>query len=416
MKKISSFFSYIIEKSKHNWGLKLLSLLFAVILWNSAVIRDNPEVTRTYDNIPITVVGDQQLKEKDLALVKSRSSFATTARVVISINRNDIGDFDETTIGLQLDLSRIPGVGTHEIKLISTSQSVQKIYPESITVQVDESANRVIPVECEVVGTLPEGFHKGTLSVSPNSIQVSGAKSIVEKIEKAYLRLDLTDRKESVNLPKEYTFIDSNGSAIDASALDVSFDSIVLEMKITPKKDLLISPSLLGQDAIKEGYQISGVVVEPNTIEVTGDAELLEGLTSVQLEAIDITGQFENVFVQDLKILIPDGITLLGVESASVLVQIEEKMSEVVFDDVGIKLRNIPEGLSAVDFNNKVSITVIAPTTVIDNIAANHITLYVDMTGAEAGEIPLPILYEAPEEYRVKNVIISQSTATVTLE
>ena len=34
----------------------------------------------------------------------------------------------------------------------------------------------VIPVECEVVGTLPDGYHRGSLTVSPNTIQVSGAK------------------------------------------------------------------------------------------------------------------------------------------------------------------------------------------------------------------------------------------------
>ena len=136
-----------------------------------------------------------------------------------------------------------------------------------------------------------------------------------------------------MNLSKDYTFINSSGTAIDASSLDVSFDSVVLEMEITPKKNLYITTSLIGKDNIAEGYQIAGIVVEPETIEVTGNAELLEGLTSVQLEAIDITGQSENVFVPELNILAPDGITLLGVGTgtASVLVQIEEIMSEAVF-------------------------------------------------------------------------------------
>ena len=416
MKKASNFFSWIWKKTKHNWGLKLLSLFFAIVLYYSAVIQENPEVTRTYDNIPVTVVGDQQFKEKDLALVKSISSSVTTARVTIKINRNDVADFDESSIPVQLDLSRIPGVGTHEIKLISASQNVEKIYPETVTVEVDERANRVIPVECEVVGTLPEGYHRSALTVSPNAIQVSGAKSIVDKIEKGYLRLDLTDRIESVSSTKEYTFIDKNGSAIDASSLEVSFDSVVLEMGITPKKSVLITPLLFGQDKIKEGYQISDVTIEPSTVEVTGNAELMEGLTSVQLLGIDITGAFENVLMQDLDIQVPEGITLLGTSKASLLVEIEEIMAEKSFEGVAVELRNIPEGLTPVEFEALIDIVVTAPRTVIDNIAANHITLYVDMTGAKSGETTLPILYESPEEYKVKGVTYSQDTVIVTLE
>lgn len=416
MKKLSSFFSFIIKKMKHNWALKLLSLFFAIILWNSAVVQADPVRPVTYKGIPITVVGIEQFSEKDLALVESISSYATTAEVSLSINRSQISEFDESSISVQLDLSRVPSVGTHEIRLISTSPNVDKIIPESITVVVDERSDKIIPVECEVVGELPEGYHRSALSVSPNTIQVSGAKSIVEDIEKAYLRLDLTGRLESVSLSKEYTLIDSNGTALDASSLDVSLDSVVLDMDINPKKEVLISAHLLGEDKIADGYQVSDIVIEPVTIEITGDAELLEGLTSVKLEPIDITGQSENVLMPALKIVIPEGITLLGSEFASLLVEIEEKMSEASFELIDIELRNIPEGLVADEFVQQVNVKVIAPLTLIDNIVANHITLYVDMTGAEAGENMLPILYEAPEEYRVKNVEVSEETVTVVLK
>ena len=81
-----------------------------------------------------------------------------------------------------------------------------------------------------------------------------------------------------------------------------------------------------------------------------------------------------------------------------------------------VELRNIPEGLEPVEFDKKFNITVVAPTTLIANIVANHITLYVDLTGAEVGDNTLPILYEAPEEYRVKTVVISQETLTITLK
>ena len=64
MKKLNSFFSYIIKKSKHNWGLKLLSLFFAIILWNSAVVQADPVRPVTYDDIPITVCRNRAIFRK----------------------------------------------------------------------------------------------------------------------------------------------------------------------------------------------------------------------------------------------------------------------------------------------------------------------------------------------------------------
>ena len=77
--------------------------------------------------------------------MESISSYATTVKVTLSINRSQISEFDESTISVQLDLSRVPSVGKHEIKLISTSANVDKISPESIIVEVDERSNRGYP-------------------------------------------------------------------------------------------------------------------------------------------------------------------------------------------------------------------------------------------------------------------------------
>lgn len=421
MKKIAEFFSFVFNKFKHNWGLKILSFLFAILLWNSVVTSTNPEVSRTVPDVPITIIGVEQFSEKNLALLKSISSSVRSAKVTLDIKRNDLSKFDENDeniISLTLDLSKIPATGTYDIKLIATTTqgTVSKVVPDSIEVEVDEKEDRVIPVDCEVVGELGNNYHRGPLSLTPNAIQVSGAKSIVQEIEKAYLRLDLNDRIESINLPKEYTLIDKSGSAIDASSLIISHNEVLLEMVITPKKTLKITAALLGEDKIAEGYEIIDISVEPETIEVTGAAEWLEGLTSLPLEAIDLTGHFESIFIQELKILPIDYIELLGAKTASVLIEIGEKMSEVIFEQVSIELRNVPSGFEIQDFDAKIDITVRAPSILINNIAPSHITLFVDMTGAKEGETVLPILYEVPEEYRVESVVLAQDTVKVILK
>ena len=414
MKKVNNFFSYIWDKFKHNWGLKLLSLFFAIMLWNTVIAATNPEVTRTIDKLPITVVGDKQLSEKNLALLKSISSYIRAAKVTVDIKRNELADFDENLITVNLNLATISSAGRYDIKLMAyTSQgTVKRVSPQSIIVEVDEKANRVIPVECEVTGELTDNYFGGSLKVTPNSIQISGAKSILQDIERAYLKLDLNDRQESISLLRSYTFIDNSGSAIDSSSLDISSDSVLLEMSITPKKWLYITPVLLGEDKLKDGYEITEIEVEPEMVEVTGTAELLEGRTSLPTEPIDLTGHWDNIQISELKILIPEDIKLLGIDSSAVLIVIEETMTQGSFEQVDIELRNIPDGMSAQDFDNKIDITFLAPVNTISSIRSSDFKLYVDMTGMLKGDISLPILYETSEEYRIENIVMSQETLT----
>lgn len=419
MKKIKQFFIYIWNRLKNNWGLKILSFFFAIMLWNTVITNTNPVVTRTVPNLPVTVVGVPQLTERDLALTDSINSYIKTATVTLDITRNQLPNYDPSAISVTLDLGRLTSTGEYEIALIaSTSEGVvQKISPASITVEVDKQVNRVIPVACDVVGKLSSNYHRGALTVTPNAIQISGPEELVQKVERSYLRLDITGEQNSISLSKDYTFIDKNGIAIDdTTPLTISTDSVVLDMPITPIKKLMVSPVLLGEDKIAEGYYISGIEIVPDMVDVTGTPELLEEMSSLLTEPINLTGHFDNVHIPELKILRPDGLNLLEVESAAILISIDERMSESKFEQVPIEIRNIPEGLSLEKFEELVDITVRAPENTIDNLAASHITLFVDMTGATKGESSRPIQYEAPEEYRVDSVAYSNDTVTVKLK
>ena len=56
-------FKKLMKHLANNPGLKILSLIIAVILWLIVVNYDNPEMTKTY-NIPVTVTNDRILEER----------------------------------------------------------------------------------------------------------------------------------------------------------------------------------------------------------------------------------------------------------------------------------------------------------------------------------------------------------------
>ncbi len=418
MKKITDFFVFVWRKFQHNFGLKLLSVFFAILLWNYVISATNPIVTETLNDIVVNVSGISQLSENNLALKDSVASYRILAKVTVDISRNERKELDEDDVTVQLVLDDITTAGTHKIRLSATANNgdIKKISPEFITVEVDEELSRVVPVRSILDGEPAENYHRSQLEITPNSIQVTGAKSIVQNIEGAYVELDLTNKSESISLTKQYIFTDSDSNEIDATPLTVSTDSILLEMSITPIKELYIVPEFIGKNELRTGYKIASTEVQPETMKVTGLPEILEGLVTLSTLHIDLVDRFEDIYFSELKLNLPDGITLLdGIDTVAVSIVIEEEMSEVDFEQVEIELRNIPEGLKAKDFVTKVDIRVRAPINTIDSIVSSHIMLYVDLTGAEEGERLLPILYESPEEYRVDKVILSQENVMVIL-
>ena len=55
----------MIKKLKNNFGLKLLAFLFAFMLWLIVVNIDDPVMTKTFTNIPVTVEHSEILTEQN---------------------------------------------------------------------------------------------------------------------------------------------------------------------------------------------------------------------------------------------------------------------------------------------------------------------------------------------------------------
>jgi len=154
--------------------------------------------------------------------------------------------------------------------------------------------------------------------------------------------------------------------------------------------------------------------VYPDTVEVTGSAELLEGLTSLPGEVIDIAGKTEDVYTT-IKLLVPEGVQMLTVNSVNLIVRIREIMEKATFEDKKVELRNIPDGLSISDFEEIRNVEMSVPYNTISTLTASHVKLYIDLAGLSEGEHELKIQCEVPEEFRATGIIIENDTALVNM-
>ena len=93
----------------NNWPLKLVSVLFAVVVWIVIVNVDDPVGTVTISNIPVEIVNDDVFREqgKTYTVVGTgapRTSVRVTERrkVTSSLTRNDLGAEEDKAVKNEL--------------------------------------------------------------------------------------------------------------------------------------------------------------------------------------------------------------------------------------------------------------------------------------------------------------------------
>ena len=102
MESIKKFLNRI----KNNWKMKLVSVVLAIFLWNSVIVNTDPEVSRTTDAIPITIIGEAQLADKGLAIATESDEYLQSVKVTVLMSRSQAKLFDPSDNQYQ-----IPGDG-----------------------------------------------------------------------------------------------------------------------------------------------------------------------------------------------------------------------------------------------------------------------------------------------------------------
>lgn len=163
-----------------NWGLKLLSLIVAILLWLATV--GEPEsatviaVPVQYRNIPTNLEVSSEMRESAYVEVRgpsgrlSGSSLANTVVVVDLASQSRPG---ERTYSIQAENVRLPS-GVQFLRAV----------PAQIRIRLEYQVSREVPVVVRYAGPAPEGLRIGSQEVTPQLVRILGPESRVNAIDR----------------------------------------------------------------------------------------------------------------------------------------------------------------------------------------------------------------------------------------
>ena len=178
-----------------NLGLKLLSLVLAVLVWFAIAGETASEmglrVPLELQNVPreLELMGDAV----DAVEVRVRA----TAGIIHALNPGDVAA--QIDLAGSVEGERIVHLTADSIR-VPFGVKVVKISPAMLTLRLERTLQKVVPVRPRLVGRPADGYELAEIACEPPEVRVSGPKSRVDDVDSAFTEpLTIDAARESVS-------------------------------------------------------------------------------------------------------------------------------------------------------------------------------------------------------------------------
>lgn len=387
MKRLLRYFS-------GSLSLFLLAFVLAVIIWANAVRQADPVTTMSLQ-LPLKIIP----RPDGLVLTTPPDTALVTVSAPASVLRT-LGPVDFTAI-VDLSSAELGQVET-PVEILTTAAEAQiiSVFPESVTLELDQQISRDVPVTVDVRGTVSRGHAASEAIIDPPTLRVTGPAGEVNRISEVRTTVFLDNTRETLIRTPRLLLYDAQGNvmSVTASGLTLAPDQVTVTIPINELAGFVertVSVNWIGEPA--PGYRLLQVsVAEPRTVLLTGPSETLSSLQVLETEPIDITG-LKALTTFRVGLILPDGVSLVEQQDVEVKVDVEP----ILTSDVLVRpltTLNMGKELTATLSVNEVRVFLFGPLEVLDALAEEDVRATVDLFGLDVGTYALTPTINVPSQ------------------
>lgn len=283
----------------NNLGIKFGSLVLAIFLWFVVAQSDDPQETTPYFTIPVKLTNTELLDQQNK--VYEVLDNTDTVKVSIRAPRSIVRELRASDIVAVADMSKLTDINT-----IAITYTVQNTNPENIQsirgdhdvvkLSVEDRASKLVQVVCKTEGEVPEGYMIADTTTDYNLLQISGPKSVVDKISYAGVTINMTGATTQMSLNAEPKFFNSQHKEVESDSITRNVDWLHITVSVLETKEIPIEFEVIGDPA--EGYMATGIVTcNQETVRIAGTHSALANLDSIWIpgEDLDISGRTDTL-------------------------------------------------------------------------------------------------------------------------
>lgn len=412
----SNFFSKtgkaLLHAFKKNWVVMLLSAVFAVIFWGYVIAGLNLPREKNVTNIPISLVGTQDLQSRNLIVIGMDKE---TASAVIKAEINQHSSINASRTECRVNLDIIKGPGIYDLPIDASVQSglgtVVSTNPAYVRVEVDELHEREIPVRLKTTGEVPEGYAVQEQSLLNSLVTVRGAARYLEPIYSAEAIVDLSDRTEDISGAVVLIFYNEEGEEIEVITANGQAPTVIANIRIRGYRELPIYINAQEPDGT---LFVTEKTPSQETVIVYGNPAELAELTQVETERFEIASEITSDTITVVSLVAPEN-TALKTTKISVTTSVSERMYEQTFTVVA-EIRNLSRGMQAINFDGTVSVLVRGNKEQMEDLTEDMIIAVVDTEGLSVGSHEVIVAIEPISKRKELVFTVTPTALTLRLQ
>ena len=270
---------------RENMLARVIAFLIACALWMYVMNEQNPLVERNYVvNLELRNVPEGMIVLNTPDKVRDITEKEVTAYV----------DFADKNIGQQA----LP------VKAQFNQGTVLEVYPNNIYAYLDSVTEKVMEVDTRVIGIPASDFTLSKREVIPDSVTVKGATHRINEMARVVAPVDVSERENDFQV--ESTLIAMSANGLEMPDLQISpakaqVKASLVRQMITVEVPVVVETT----GALTGGMTMKRAVCEPATVKLTAEPSILQSITEVKTQPVDL-GKFSANGNVEAVLLLPE--------------------------------------------------------------------------------------------------------------
>lgn len=386
------------EKIFKNFSLKIISAVFAVILWTVIVNIYDPNTGYTFSNVTVQLINTESLTDKGYVY-----EVLDGGKISVYVNgpKSVVTDLKASDIVATADLSKISAFADYvdiDVKVVKDGKVLTDVdaSPKTTAVKlnIENRVTQSFNVDLDITGTPAEGYAVSGKTFSPTSIQITGASNIINTIDSVKGVCDVTGATGNVSGEAAFVLYDEEGNIIENTGIELSKDTMNYTISIDRTKTVPVKYEISGTPA--NGYAVLNTEQNLTTVAITGSSELVNKITEISIPAenLNINGiSSDMIYTFDLSKYVEKGVTVVGNAQLKVTVKVTSAGQKTLTVNTGnINITGLEDaGTATISNPQDIVITVSGSPDVISSVTATDVTMTVNVKGLAQGTHSLEI-------------------------
>ncbi|HGM3507640.1 TPA: YbbR-like domain-containing protein [Clostridioides difficile] len=385
----------MINRLKNNTKIKIISFLSAIALWMYVMAVVDPEETKGFEDISVSISNISDLKDKNLVIYPDEK---LTADVYIKGSLSKVQSVKKEDIHVYGTIED-PIQGQKEVYLkANIPQGVTIEFKHDVlVVNLEKNIKEKRDIKVEVSGNSKRNINK--IELNKDFVDVSGPRTLVKEVKSVRANLDVGNETEDFSKKLELIPLNSDGTKVEGVKLSSSF--VTAKIELLKEKTVPIRVNLSDN---KDNDTLKNYKLSKEQVTIKGKKENIDKINYIKTKPVDLA-DLANGEEKEVSLDIPEGITL---EDSSITIKLNETKqlsADFLYNAGDIELRNIPANMDNPSIISDIDIKVVVESTEdLSKLNKKDISLYIDLSQSPEEDSKYKIKYETTYQFKKINI------------